>query len=359
MLYSELMLKVPFMFRVVTPFSLLITPAAYLYVRSVLKGEFSFRRNDWWLLVPALLYAINLIPFYALSYQEKTDYLKRLFSNKALQAQLGEGIFPAYVFPLLRVIWLSLFIILNYRLILQFKKKATPQVVSDNKMLLGWLTIFNGLMAGLLLAVLASSIIAPLKKTNFAVIDFALCITVIVICVQLFIRPKLLYGVYQPGFSYYPIMEKETLLGVIQVIDSPTIDTNENNIETAGEADKEMAISQSDSNQYKKKVEDFFNEHQPFLNPLYSLELLVIDTNIARNTLSAFINREYGMGFREFLNRYRINYFMAHLNNPHWKNLTLEAISAECGFTARSTFIKNFKGITGQTPSEYIKQING
>ncbi len=358
LLYSELMLKVPFMFRVVTPFSLLITPVAFLYVRSVLKGELRFRGNDWWLLVPALLYTINLIPFYAQPYQGKADYLKRLFSNKALQAQLSEGIFPAYVFPLFRVIWLSLFIILNYRLIVQFKKKATPQVVSDNKMLLGWLTIFNGLMAGLLLAVLASSIIAPLKKTNFAVVDFALCITVIVICVQLFIRPNLLYGVYQPGFSYYPNMQKEILLGVSPVIDSQTIHTNENNIKTVDKADKDIAISHPDLNHYKKKVEDFFNDHQPFLNPLYSLELLVIDTNIARNTLSAFINREYGMGFREFLNRYRVNYFISHINNPHWKNLTLEAISAECGFTARSTFIKNFKEIIGQTPSEYIKQIN-
>jgi AraC-like DNA-binding protein len=111
-----------------------------------------------------------------------------------------------------------------------------------------------------------------------------------------------------------------------------------------------MIISESDLIQYKKRVELFFKERQPFLNPLYSLELLVIDTNIARNKLSAFINREYGMGFRNFLNGYRVNYFIEHIHNPHWKNLTLQAISAECGFTARSTFIKSFKRFTGQTP---------
>jgi AraC-like DNA-binding protein len=346
------------MFRVVTPFSLLITPAGYVYTRSVLKGELKFRRSDWWLLVPTLLYAINLIPHYSLSNLEKIDYLERIYKNKSLQSQLGDGIFPAYVFPLLRVVWLSLFIIKSYRLITQFKKQSAPGLVNDNKMLLRWLEIFTGLMAGLLLTAFASAIIAPFIKSNLAVLDFALGITIIVICVQLFIRPKLLYGIYHPGFTYYSTIEKEIQLQPIRVIDAPIIHCDENSMKAAAETDRDMFISKSDAIQYKKKVEDFFNEQQPFLNPHYSLDLLVSDTYIVRNTLSAFINRQYGMGFREFLNRYRVNYFKEHINNPNWKNLTLEAISAECGFTSRSTFIKNFKKISGQTPSEYIKQIN-
>ena len=60
-------------------------------------------------------------------------------------------------------------------------------------------------------------------------------------------------------------------------------------------------------------------------------------------------------GFREFLNRYRVDYFKENLEKPGWKNLTLEAIAAECGFNSRITFISNFKKITGTTPSEYIK----
>lgn len=88
----------------------------------------------------------------------------------------------------------------------------------------------------------------------------------------------------------------------------------------------------------------------------YQFALLALKrTGQSSSLLSAFINREYGIGFREFLNRYRVDYFKENLDNPDWKNLTLEAIAAEYGFNIRSTFIANFKKITGTTPSEYIK----
>jgi len=76
---------------------------------------------------------------------------------------------------------------------------------------------------------------------------------------------------------------------------------------------------------------------------------------VPRYTLSAFINREYNMGFREYLNRYRIKYMLANINNPEWEHYTLEAIALECGFSSRSTFINNFKEIIGETPSSYFK----
>jgi YesN/AraC family two-component response regulator len=38
--------------------------------------------------------------------------------------------------------------------------------------------------------------------------------------------------------------------------------------------------------------------------------------------------------------------------------ITLEAIGNESGFRNRSTFIINFKGVTGENPSEYFKSNN-
>jgi AraC-like DNA-binding protein len=102
-------------------------------------------------------------------------------------------------------------------------------------------------------------------------------------------------------------------------------------------------------------VENYFLEKKPFLSTEYSLEQLVNDIHVPRYILSALINREYGMGFRDFLNRYRVDYFKENLHNPNWSNLTLEAIGEKCGFHSRSTFINNFKRITGKTPSEFTR----
>jgi AraC-like DNA-binding protein len=54
----------------------------------------------------------------------------------------------------------------------------------------------------------------------------------------------------------------------------------------------------------------------------------------------------------------RVEYVMENFNKPEWQNLTLEAIGNESGFRNRSTFIINFKGVTGENPSEYFKSNN-
>jgi len=341
----------------VTPFSLLITPAAYLYVRSVLQQELQFKKRDWLLLVPAVLYAINLIPLYTLTNEEKRIYLMEFFKNKSLQAHISDGIFPAYVFSFLRLVWSLVFVVLNFRLIRQFKKQAAKRVLLDNAALIRWLTIFNSLLLAILAAVLAVAIIAPIKKTNLSVVHFVLGISVIIICIQLFIRPKLLYGIFQPT-SYNAdlivtaLAGEKKLPGTVTAL--PPAETGISSTSTT-EPVEEITISQSESILYKKILDTLFQHQKVFLQTDYSLDKLVMDTHIHRYTLSAFINREFGMGFREFLNRHRVNYFKENLTNPEWKKLTLEAISEQCGFSSRSTFIKNFKEITGQTPSEYVK----
>jgi AraC-like DNA-binding protein len=358
-LYSQWMLKIPWFYKVSAPFSLLITPAAYLYVRSILQGELKFRKYDWLLLLPTVLFAIDLMPFYFMAIEEKKILVIGYLKNKSLQAQFSEGVLPPYVFSFFRLSWLAVFIILNFRLIARFKKQATKQILIYNKELLRWLHLLNGLMISIIIVALVAAIIAPIKKTNLSLSDLGLGIIVMMICVQLFIRPKLLYGVFQPIFAI-PVYESiasvnKEKTGLVAFESSSSLaDILLPGLEI-GKPVPELTISQSDSYRHKKTIESFFENQKPFLQTDYSLERLVADINIHRYALSAFINREYGMGFREFLNRYRVNYFKDNVDNHKWKNLTLEAIAEQCGFNSRSTFIKNFKEITGQTPSEYIK----
>ena len=348
-------MKFPWLHKIAIPFSLLIAPAAYLYIRTVLKGELAYKKYDWLLLLPALLFAINLWPYYSMPLAEKKAYLAEYYQKSSLRSSESEGFLPAYVFYFIRVGWSIFFIFLNDRLIRRFERNAPEKVLRDNDGLLKWLKQLNGLLAGLILAALFVAIIAPIKKTGFNLLDLSLGAVVLIICLQLFRRPRLLYGIFQPTADFQvpalsPLHPRENLVkGPAHSLEAGTSSIQKTTL---------SSITDEDAIKYKQLVEHFFKNNQPFLNVDYSLEQLVIDINVQRYILSGFINREYGMGFREFLNRYRVEYFIKNYDKPGWKNYTLEAIAAECGFKSRITFSNNFKQFTGKSPSEYLKDRN-
>ena len=349
-------MKFPWLHKIAIPFSLVIAPAAYLYIRTVLKGELNYRKYDWLLLLPAILYAINLWPYYSMPLAEKKAYLAEYYQKSSLRSSESEGFLPAYVFYFIRVGWSIFFIILNIRLIRHFQLQSPGKVVKDNESILKWLKQLNGLLAGLILAALFVAIIAPIKKTGFNLLDLSLGAFVLIICVQLFRRPRLLYGLFQPTADL-PVPSLLPLPAGENLVNGPTI-----SFEAGMSSIQKTSISSitnEEAVRYKQLVEHFFRNSQPFLKVDYSLEQMVIDINVQRYILSAFINREYGMGFREFLNRHRVEYLIQNKDKPEWKNFTLEAIAAECGFKSRITFINNFKQITGKSPSEFFKAGNG
>jgi AraC-like DNA-binding protein len=326
---------------------MLLVPAIYLYIRAVLLTEFRFKKYDWFFTIPAILFAINLLPYYVMPSNEKYVYLIEYYKKSSLRASDGEGFLPAFVFSFIRVAWSLIFIILNYKLIKGFKKSGDKKILQDNGFLLNWLSFLNIMLTCFLAAALFAAIIAPIIKTTFTILNVSLGVFSIIICLTLFFRPKILYGVFQP----LPNNDNAEPQGILKQKVTSDVLEEEKSI-------SDFRISQEDGFRYKKLIETHFNLHRPFLKIDYSLEDLVEDVHIPRYILSAFINKEYGMGFREFLNRYRIDYMVANLNRPEWENFTIDAIATECGFKSRITFFKNFKQITGQTPAQFIKLRN-
>lgn len=326
LLFSKLILKAPIFLRVLAPTTFLLGPAAYLYIRSILKDELEFKKSDWLLLVPAILVFINFLPYYLLPVEEKIRYLEMHFYNSPQPQDAGRGLIPTSIYYLIRVLWSGIFLFAGFRLIILFRKASSASLLEKNKILLAWLFLFNSLLTAVLIAALVKIFIPPIKNTQITFADLVISATILLIGLHLFLRPQILYGLFQPAAE------------LVQKTD-----------------ESESPKFPAEHLHFKTLVENYFQVHRPYLQTDYSLEQMVTDTKMPRYLLSAFINREYGIGFREFLNRYRVYYFKENLANPDWKNLTLEAIAAECGFNSRITFIANFKKITGSTPSDYLK----
>ena len=108
---------------------------------------------------------------------------------------------------------------------------------------------------------------------------------------------------------------------------------------------------------YKLILETYIEAYKPFLKKGCSLIYLSQETCIPPHQLSALVNRAYGMGFNEFMNRTRIEYIKKNFPNPEWANLTLEGIARQAGFNSRTTFFTAIKKTTGLTPSEFMENI--
>lgn len=103
------------------------------------------------------------------------------------------------------------------------------------------------------------------------------------------------------------------------------------------------------------KLKKAMTEKGLFKNPNLKINDLAKEINVSGHQLSQILNNNIEKNFTLFVNEYRINEACKILSEG--TNLTIDAISDEVGFNAKSTFFATFKKIKGVTPSTY-QQLN-
>ncbi len=114
---------------------------------------------------------------------------------------------------------------------------------------------------------------------------------------------------------------------------------------------KDKKIAAPAAQQLLKKLTDKMTEDELFKNPNLKLADLAKKMNVLPHTISQLLNDNFGKGFPQYLNEFRIAEAKKLLVSEH--NTTLEAIGYDCGFNSKSTFFSAFKKITGTTPAKY------
>jgi len=89
-----------------------------------------------------------------------------------------------------------------------------------------------------------------------------------------------------------------------------------------------------------------------------SLSELANRLNTLSNYLSQVINDKEGKNFYDYINTLRIEEFKTLVSRPENRKYTLLSLSYDCGFNSKSSFNKNFKKVTGLSPSEYLNHLN-
>jgi AraC-like DNA-binding protein len=335
-LYYGWIVYAPHLYKTAAPINYLLPPLTYLYVRAVLFYENKFNTRDIWHFIPFVLVFLNYVPFFVLPGSEKLIIVQLAIKNYRTTYQNQIGIVPESVIFIYRLLQALIYLIFQWRLILQFKKdNINIEFDKQIKGVLNWLKILTYTSTLFAFSFILSFVLALSNTTmyNYKLMNlipgFLGSISFLVISSYLLLNPKVLLG-----FPFIKYTEVALGLLINKKVKLPFI-----------------------INDYSKEIEQikkYFNENQSFLIKGINISDVAVGTGIAAKELSFIINQHFNQRFNEFVNQYRISYITKKINEGYLDHFTLQTLSSEAGFSSPNTFIAAFKKIELCSPSEYL-----
>ncbi len=330
---SKLILAVPHFYRLPSPVYYLMFPAAYLYIKLILKDKTRLERMDYLHFLPALIHLVEMTPFYLLSAEEKVNSIREAFSQDIEIYAHSEGWLPPYLHNIIRGCIAIIYAIAMWRLI---RKSTKETVINYANPVIQWLkkiTLLNALI-GIGAIVFLTALFIPAEVRSFG-FHFIFLIALLVVNFHLFFRPEILYGLPQP-----------VLAG-----NDPLSNTL---VEKSLKPAEDKAEIPAFIYNYKSQIHQYLTESRRYLEPNFMLQDLSRDTGIPQHHLQLLIHKVEEKKFSEFINEYRIQHLQDQIERGGMKNKTLEGLAAESGFSSKATFIRSVKKHTGRTPKDYF-----
>ena len=117
---------------------------------------------------------------------------------------------------------------------------------------------------------------------------------------------------------------------------------------------KQSRLGESDKQVLYDKIQQILANSKEVFDTDFSLQRLADLTEASYKKVSQVINEKAGCNFNNLINEYRVKEACRRMNDTEqYGKYTIEAISTSVGFKSRSTFLLQFKRVTGLTPSEY------
>ena len=152
------------------------------------------------------------------------------------------------------------------------------------------------------------------------------------------------FGFHQPS-SFEEVVRHEYIAKPLELI------TDSKKYQRSG-------LKQKDVADLVNKIGKYMVIQKPYLERELTIYDLSEQLKISRHTLSEVINEHMGMNFYNLVNEYRVNEVKERMKSKEYRQLTILAIAYDSGFNSKSSFNTIFKEKTGQTPSEYLAELN-
>ena len=322
-----------------------VFPIICIYIKS-LSDDTPAHAGVYLIMLPALLLSTSTLVVTGLLGMDQTALLIKsldyrgvyYFAGNELQRAYQILSYKVFVLSLLSLGLLSLIYIVYQVLLNKFKFKhivgflggRKPSLVS-NVVCLFFIILF--VVVGISLMVGRLSLIEHKVLTSFLFVIKAFCLFMIG---YISVIPSL------PG-GYMNIYR------VMHPFDSMS-GTHKEYLESINSG----PISDQGLSGYNKLAagfEDLIVAKQGFLNPSLSIEEVSNSLNTNRTYVSKLVNIEYGMPFRDYINKLRLDFAKKLIADE--PDASMDYIALKSGFQSATQFIRKFKQIEGVTPATW------
>lgn len=320
---SQEYLKLPYLLGLEIPLPLLHGPLLFLYTTSLTNSK-TTAINKLFHFIPFALALISIIPFLLLRSEDKIIVYQ--YEGEAYSALTNIIFFGIILSGIIYTIF-SLRSLIRHR-----------RIIKDNysyaeKINLQWL---------------------------FKLIIGLSCIWIIV----LFADDEYIFSsvvLYVLFIGYYGIKQVGIFTNQSPAVNSLALESTE---------PTELSLTPSENSKYEKstltdnqlkaihgELVHLMRQKKLYLTPEITLTLVSQELNVHPNTLSQVINRVKQKNFFDYINTLRVEEFKERVAKPENQKYTLLSLAYECGFNSKTSFNRNFKNITGKSPTEYLKEI--
>jgi AraC-like DNA-binding protein len=332
----------PFLFIVAKSVTYLVAPSAYLYIRNVFYPLNMYRKYDWINFMP---FVVVILALTNLSLRNP-EAIQRALTDSSVNWFINVAHAGLYYNLCIAksVLWLF-YTFLQSLCIINFERKRHTLPLHYNYRLINWVKVFN-----ITLIVLFSSLLVQrIINISFISLDFVSDTTMsVILLITLFFlisNPHILYSLEHIGLNLSvntPAFARST---------SPKVAADKQ------ETSVKPLFNSKKKDEYMLILDDVLKQTKPFLNKGITVKDLSDQTGIPAHHLSSLISTEFKLHFQDFINLRRIEYLKNNIDDIEWKQLTLEGICWEIGFTSRTTFFRAFIKFTGLSPSEYFNSL--
>jgi AraC-like DNA-binding protein len=321
------------------PLIVMIGPFFIYYFKSVVNGEIVWDKMLFVLSIPALLCVINLIPYFAIPFENKVAYFRLASVNR-----------PALTYLFLPLNYqLSLSMLYNvgcitYGLRYLSKTKAGNGTYLKKKVSV----LINRILVIIPINVIPNLlvlILLTLKSKQLGKIDFAnpsvlndqfLFFLTLLLPLSLFLIPSWLYNEKDP-LSFL----ENFVLAYKNVGNEKAKFSTEDSFEKSSDLDR---------------IISYIEAEKPYIRTAFSLHDISHVLNIPHNRVATCFSKQLKMAFPSYRNKLRIEYATDLLRSGTHLTTSIEGIAEMSGFKSKSIFYKIFKEEHGTTPTDWIKE---